>query len=92
MAIGMYFHPESMGAEQYDRVIQQLEAAGEGSPKGRSYHCAFEVGGGLHVFDVWDSQEDFDRFGQTLLPILLKEGVDPGQPDVAPVHNIIVGK
>jgi hypothetical protein len=89
MAIGMYFHPESMSPVQYDRVIQRLREAGQGSPKGRSYHCAFQVGGGLHVFDVWDSQEDFDRFGKTLLPILEEEGIDPGQPDVSPVHNVI---
>jgi len=78
MAIGIYFHPESMSAEEYDGVISRREEAGEGSPKGRSYHCAFQVGNGLHVFDVWDSQEDFDRFGQTLMPILQEEGIDPG--------------
>ena len=41
------------------------------------------------VYDVWDSQEDFDAFGQTLMPILAELGVDPGQPDVMPVHNIV---
>jgi hypothetical protein len=40
------------------------------------------------VYDVWDSQEDFDAFGQTLMPILGEMGIDPGQPDVMPVHNI----
>ena len=41
------------------------------------------------VYDVWDSQGDFDAFGQTLMPILTELGVDPGQPDVMPVHSII---
>ena len=41
------------------------------------------------VYDVWDSQADFDAFGQTLMPILSELGVDPGQPDVMPIHNII---
>ena len=92
MAVGYYFHPESMSAEQYDRVIQKLEAAGAGSPPGRSYHSAFEVGNSVHVFDVWDSEEQFNEFGQTLMPILQEEGVDPGQPDVSPIHNVIVGR
>ena len=28
MALGYYFHPESMSAQQYDRVIQKLDEAG----------------------------------------------------------------
>ena len=91
MALGIYFHPESMSTEAYDRVTRRLEEAGQGSPAGRSYHCSFTVGGGLHVFDVWDSQEDFERFGQTLMPILQEEGIDVGEPDISPIHNTIVG-
>jgi hypothetical protein len=45
----------------------------------------------LRVFDVWDSQESFEKFGQTLMPILQQLGVDPGNPEVFPVHNIIKG-
>ena len=61
------------------------------SPAGRTYHCAFEGRNGLHVFDVWDSQEAFDAFGATLMPILGAAGIDPGEPMIAPVHNIITG-
>ena len=91
MALGFYFHPESFSKEQYDTVIKKLADAGAGSPAGRSYHCAFTVGNSLHVWDVWDSQEAFDNFGKTLMPILQAEGVDPGQPDVSPIHNVITG-
>lgn len=41
------------------------------------------------VFDTWDSQESFDAFGQTMMPILAELGVDPGEPSVMPVHNIV---
>ena len=91
MALGIYFPMESMSTEQYDDVVRRLEAAGAGSPPGRSYHCAFSGGSGLHVFDVWDSQESFDEFGQTLMPILGEVGVDPAEPQIAEVHNIITG-
>lgn len=91
MALGFYFASESFSAEQYDEAIGRLEAGGAGSPPGRSYHCAFTGPGGIQVFDVWDSQESFDKFGETLMPILTELGVDPGQPVVAEVHNIIVG-
>ena len=91
MAIGLYFNPPSMTATQYDEVTRRLEAAGEGKPVGRLYHSCFGSADKLQVFDIWESQEDFDRFGATLLPILEQMGVDPGQPMVEPVHNLIPG-
>jgi hypothetical protein len=91
MALGYYFAPKSFSVQQYEETIRRLDAAGAAAPPGRSYHCAFKGEGGLHVFDVWDSAESFDAFGQTLLPILGELGVDPGQPHIAEVHNIIVG-
>ncbi len=91
MALGFYFAPKSFSKEQYDEAIRRLDAAGAGSPKGRSYHCAFAGEGGINVFDIWDSQEDFDKFGETLIPIMTELGTDPGEPMVAEVHNIIVG-
>ena len=91
MAIGIYFAVQNMSAEKYDDVIKQLDDAGAGAPNGRSYHCAFQGEGGLQVFDVWDSQEAFDAFGETLMPILAAAGIDPGEPMISPVHNIIIG-
>jgi hypothetical protein len=91
MALAFYFAPQSFSKEQYDEAIRRLEAAGAGSPPGRSYHCAFSGEGGISVFDVWDSQESFDKFGETLVPIMAELGSDPGEPQVAEVHNVIVG-
>ena len=70
-------------------VVKQLEAAGVGSPKGSLYHAAFGDTNDLQVFDVWDSQAEFDAFGAVLMPILAKVGMNPPQPDIMPVHNII---
>jgi hypothetical protein len=91
MAIGVYFPFPSLSTDQYEQVVRKLEAAGEGSPPGRTYHCAFSGGSGLHVFDVWDSQETFDRFGQALMPMLAEVGATPAEPQIAQVHNVIVG-
>jgi quinol monooxygenase YgiN len=91
MAIGVYFSPESVNTQQYGEVLKQLNAAGANSPKGRSYHSAFGPPDHLMVFEVWDSQADFDAFGAILMPILSKNGINPGQPDIMPVHNVIKG-
>jgi hypothetical protein len=91
MAIGIYFNPESMNADQYDEVMRRLEEAGAGAPAGRLHHACFGAGEKLQVFDIWESQEAFDAFGQTLMPILHEVGLDPGQPMVEPVHNVVPG-
>jgi hypothetical protein len=91
MALGFYFRAGSFPVSTYDEAIKQLQAAGAGAPKGRTYHVALESDGNIQVFDVWESQADFEAFGATLVPILTGLGVDPGEPMVAPVHNIIEG-
>lgn len=91
MANSYFFQPSSFTPERYNEVLKQLDAAGAGAPAGRSYHCAIEVDGLIQVFDVWESQEAFEAFGATLVPIMTAAGADPGQPMVAPVYNIIKG-
>ena len=91
MAIGLYFAPSSMTAAQYDSCIERLKEAGEGSPEGRLYHACFGSPEKLMVFDVWESKELFDRFGETLMPILKDIGVEATEPQVMPIHNAIYG-
>ena len=90
MAIGIYFAPAAMSAAKYDECIKLLRKAGAGSPAGRSYHAAFGPKDNLMVFDVWTSQAAFDKFGKTLMPILQQLGIDLGQPNVMPVHKVII--
>ncbi|HEV2762038.1 MAG TPA: hypothetical protein VGV38_03505 [Pyrinomonadaceae bacterium] len=91
MPVAVTFNRVAMTSEQYDECMRQLEAAGEGSPSGRLYHVCYVTGGRLRVLDVWDSAESFARFGQTLLPILRGIGIDPGEPVVGEVHNVVEG-
>jgi heme-degrading monooxygenase HmoA len=89
MAIAIYFHPQAMTAKQYDEAMARLDAIGESKPKGRTHHSVFGPEDHVMVYDVWDSQEDFDAFGQKLMPILTEMGIDPGQPDVMPIHRVV---
>jgi len=91
MAHGFYFTPSGFSAATYDAVIKRLEDAGAGAPAGRLYHVAWESDGQIQVFDVWESQESFEAFGETLIPIMAEFGADPGQPQVSMVHNIVPG-
>jgi hypothetical protein len=91
VALGFYFTPSGFTPEIYDDLLGKLEAAGAGSPPGRLYHVALSSGGLIQVFDIWESQETFEAFGATLVPLMSAAGVDTGEPMVAEVHNIIVG-
>ncbi len=91
MALSFYFTPSSFTPAVYDETIKKLEEAGAGAPAGRLFHVALEDDGKIQVFDVWESQESFEAFGATLLPIMAAAGADPGKPMVSPVHNIIKG-
>ena len=91
MSFVLRFTPTGLTAAKYDEVIKQLNAAGAGAPKGRSYHVCFGDPNSLFVSEIWDNMDDFQAFGQTLLPIMQSIGLDPGEPVVLPVHNIIVG-
>ena len=91
MAIVAEFKIPGMTATQYDSVLRDLESKGVGSPDGRVYHVAAPSSDGWFVVDVWESQEQFDRFGDVLIPTLQAAGVTPATPEVRPVHNIITG-
>ena len=90
MAIGVFFYPDEMTAEQYNEALRRLEAAGQGAPKGRQHHFAFGDAASLMVVDVWESQEDFAVFGDVLAPILSELGIE-AEPGMLELHNSISG-
>jgi hypothetical protein len=87
----MRFAPQGMTAAKYDECVKRLEQAGAGSPAGRLYHVCFGDKDNLRVSDIWDSRDSFERFGEALKPVLDELGIDPGEPEVLEVHNIIEG-
>ena len=62
MALGFYFTPTGFKKDQYDEVIRRLDAAGAGTPAGRSYHVAMEadgaIGGAANLAQSRDESED----------------------------------
>jgi hypothetical protein len=83
------FAPPSLTAEQYDHVVRRLNEEGISPADGLDYELCFGSGDQLKVSLVWDSKEQFDAFAARLMPILTELGLDPGEPEVFEVHNII---
>ena len=79
-----------MSAQQYDETMPRIEGSGEFPPDGLDYHVAFNSGGSFRVSEIWDSMEQFEAFGQRLMPILAAGGIElAGPPEVIEIHNII---
>jgi hypothetical protein len=91
MALGFYITAKGFTQARYDTTTVELEEAGVGAPDGRISHVALETDGEIQVFDVWESQQAFDAFGATLIPILTGAGIELNEPMVARVHNEIKG-
>jgi len=91
MALAFYFSPTpAMSLQTYTECIRRLKEAGANHPAGRLYHACFGTDDSVFVFDVWSSQAAFEKFGDTLMPIMNALGVDPGQPMVANLLKTIV--
>ena len=90
MSVLARFAPSSVTTtEQYDETIRRLEGAGDFPPDGLDYHCCFLSDGNVRVSEIWDSLEQFQAFGERLMPILAEAGIDPGEPEMLEIHNII---
>jgi hypothetical protein len=89
MSIAVYFHPPGLTLEQFDEIDRRVhEAIGGGEPKGNLHLSVFGTDGDLMIYDIWESQADFEAFGQTMMAILAELGIDPGKPRVMPVHRL----
>jgi hypothetical protein len=90
MSILIRFAPTtSVTTEQYDESVRRLQEAGDFPPDGMEYHVCFLSDGNVRVSEIWDSREQADAFGQRLMPVLEEVGIDPGEPEVLEIHNIV---
>jgi hypothetical protein len=53
------------------------------------YHVCFGTDGDLRVSEIWDSREQFEAFGERLMPLLADAGIEfSAEPEIFEVHNI----
>jgi len=88
MSILARFTPNSLTAEQYDEAVREMDEVNS-PPEGRDYHVCFGSDGDLRVSEIWDSREQFEAYGEKLMPNLAEIGIDPGpEPEIIEIHNI----
>jgi hypothetical protein len=89
MSVLIRFAPTNLTAAQYDESVRKLEEGGVFPADGLDYHVCFGTDGSLRVSEIWDSREQLDAFGEKLMPVLSEVGIDPGEPEIIDIHNIV---
>ena len=91
MAIGFLLEFAGATSDQYDRTLARLELGGK-LPSGGRFHIAGPTDDGFRVVDVWESQDDFDRFFEEKLAAAFEaEGMPAPNVSTWPVHNTMTG-
>jgi hypothetical protein len=89
MPVAMMIENPSVTEEKYDEVRSHLGLEG---PAGGIFHAAGEGPNGWRVIEIWESQEDAQRFFQERLrPAWEKVGIDPppSPPQFWELHNVM---
>jgi hypothetical protein len=91
------FQSPSLTQERYEESVRRLtggksrlESSADWPVEGLLAHIAGQSATGFRVVDVWESEDAFARFGETLMPILQEIGVE-GQPEIYPAHAFVSG-
>ncbi|KJS63302.1 hypothetical protein [Streptomyces rubellomurinus] len=91
MAVVMSMRWAGTTPEQYNAVRDEVRWE-EVEPAGGQVHIAWFDAQGLHVTDVWESQQAFETFfAERLAPAIQKAGIS-GEPEVvfSPLHRRFV--
>src|SRR5215210_2369577 len=89
MSIVVRFKPDNLTAARYDESHPKVQEAGF-PPDGLDYHVCFGSDPDhLMVSEIWDSREQMEAWGETLMPILTDSGIEfSGAPEVFEAHNV----
>ena len=90
MAVGMLVEAPGVNAEGYDSIMQHLEWETKPKPQGFVSHYAGPTSDGWLVFDIWESQDDFERFSEERLFPAMQTAfgeVPDMSPKFIPIHN-----
>lgn len=99
MAVGMLIAGEGVTEEGYRRLTETMFGSypmpEEQSPDGLIVHSAGQGEQGWYIYDIWESQEHFQRFAdEKLMPASASIGATPGgaQPQFFPIATLVKGR
>ena len=81
MSVAVHITPQHMSKADYEQLISELKDDGMNDPEGRTFHAAYGEDD-VHIFEVWNSREEFEAHADSAYARLLGASVDVG-----PLHN-----
>ena len=95
MPIVAVFQGPTLTQENYEETVRRLtggrgrmESPADWPVAGLLVHAAGQGENGFRVVDVWESEDAFRQFGETLMPILQAVGIE-GQPEIYRAHTFV---
>jgi hypothetical protein len=96
MAIGVSISMPDVTQVQYEQLNESIfghyPMTEADAPDGLIMHSAGPMPGGWHVYDVWESREGFERFGERLAPAVrdvLGRSMSDQKLQYFDVHNFL---
>ncbi|MDQ1375373.1 MAG: hypothetical protein QOJ09_2711 [Actinomycetota bacterium] len=90
MAVAVQMDFDGGTTDQYDEICQKMGLTPKGpGPAGAISHFATKTDGGLRIIDVWETKEQYEKFGQDQIgPLSQEVGMTaPPQVQFFEVHN-----
>ena len=78
-----------MTADQYDAILERLYKESISPDSGLELDLCFGSGDQMKVSLLFDTKEHFELFGENIGPVLSEIGIDPVEPEVIELNNII---
>jgi hypothetical protein len=97
MAVGMLLMGEGVTRDAYvgltEKMFGNYPMREDQSPEGLIVHTAGETAEGWYVYDIWESQEQFEEFLTSRIgPAAAELGADtPMTPQYFPIDTIVKG-
>jgi hypothetical protein len=92
MAVAIEMKFKGATLEQYNEVLKLMGLDdGQSAPPGAVFHWVAKTDDGLHIVDVWESREVFDKFAEEQIgPYSAQVGItEPPETTYYEVHNTI---
>jgi hypothetical protein len=81
VAIEMSFRGATL--DQYDEILEKMNLTPGGVPaSGALFHWATKTDEGIHVVDVWETKEQFERFAEEQIGPYAREVGIEGAPEM----------
>jgi hypothetical protein len=100
MAVGMLLAGEGVTEESYRQLTEKMFGSypmrEDQAPDGCLVHTAGQGDQGWYIYDIWESQEHFQRFVEEKLRPAMEStgatgGAPPPQPQFFPIATLVKG-